>query len=423
MMMYFKATSKARHITAILFNHFTALSIFLFTGMRSFAASPAVTNGIWLGSIERTDGARINFNFEWKDSAQQAIIYVLNGAERLKVDNIKQSGDSVFIEMPFFDSRFALQMQPDGHLAGSWIKNYNTRPQVLAFEAWPGKTARFIATTKPLHNITGRWATVFKTSSTEDVVGEFKQEGAKVTGTFLTTTGDYRFLEGVISGDTLQLSAFDGGHAYLFTALVTDSTIIGGRFYSGATATSNWSAIKDANAALPDAFAITKLKKDSTRLSFSFWSTDHQKVSLSDARFKNKVVVIQIMGSWCPNCMDETKFLSEYYKNNHTKGIEFIGLAYERTTDFNISAKALQSFKKRFDVQYPILITGAAVTDTDRAAKTLPQLETIDGFPTTIFIDKKGVITKIHTGFNGPGTGDHYEIFKKEFDDIIKSML
>ena len=134
-------------------------------------------------------------------------------------------------------------------------------------------------------------------------------------------------------------------------------------------------------------------------------------------------MIVQIMGSWCPNCMDETRFLSDYYKKNKDRGIRIIALAYERTTNFDESKKSLQSFKNRFEVTYPVLVTPVAVNDSLRTEKTLPQIKKILGFPTTIFIDKKGRVRKISTGFNGPGTGDHYEIFKKEFNEIIDHLL
>ena len=159
-------------------------------------------------------------------------------------------------------------------------------------------------------------------------------------------------------------------------------------------------------------------------MNFTFRDSNNEsEVSINDKRYKDKVVVIQILGSWCPNCMDETKFLSEYYKENHQNGVEIIGLSYERTTNFENSRKALLPFKKKFDVQYPILITGATVSDSLRAEKTLPQLEEINAFPTTIFVDKKGNIRKIDSGFNGPATGEHYTQFKKEFNGIITQLL
>jgi thiol-disulfide isomerase/thioredoxin len=146
-------------------------------------------------------------------------------------------------------------------------------------------------------------------------------------------------------------------------------------------------------------------------------------VSIHDARFKHKVILIQLMGSWCPNCMDETRFLVAFYDRYKDKGVEVIGLAYERSTDFARSQKNLRGFQERLHIKYPLLITGVTVGDPDKTEKTLPQLENIEGFPTTIFIDKAGQVQKIHTGFNGPATGEHYEEEKKIFYSIVDGLL
>ena len=223
-------------------------------------------------------------------------------------------------------------------------------------------------------------------------------------GTFLTPTGDYRFLEGVVDGDTLRLSTFDGGHAYSFVSKILDTNQMQGFFYSGATSVETWVAEKNAGARLPDEFSLTGLKdSDQCHAEFQFPRPEGKMVSLRDPRYKNKVVIIQILGSWCPNCMDETRFLSPWYIQNKSRGVEIVGLAYERTTSFDDTKRLLQPFITRFKVTYPILATGVTTGDSLRSEKTLPEIREIVGFPTTIFIDKKGKIRKIHTGFNGPG--------------------
>lgn len=100
-----------------------------------------------------------------------------------------------------------------------------------------------------------------------------------------------------------------------------------------------------------------------------------------------------------------------------------MALAYEQTTDIERSKKSILSFQQRFDVKYPVLLTGVTATDSLRTEKTLPQLNKIRAFPTSIFLDKKGIVRKIRTGFAGPGTGVHYEAFKKEFDETIRQLL
>ena len=263
-------------------------------------------------------------------------------------------------------------------------------------------------------------ATTVKKDTT---VGEFKQVGAKVTGTFLTTTGDYRFLEGTINGDKLYLSTFDGGHAFLFTADISDNnTLTNGKFYSGYSGLDKWVAVRDENATLPDAYSLTYLKAGDKKIAFSFPGLDGKKVSLSDARFKDKVVIVQILGSWCPNCMDETSYLVNYYKKYHPKGVEIIGLAYERTNDFAKSVPTLKQLKNRFNITYPLLITGYTPANGD-PQKSLPMLADFKGFPTTIIIDKKGDVRKIHTGFSGPGTGKYYTKFTNEFEKLTDDLL
>ncbi|HLY70072.1 MAG TPA: TlpA disulfide reductase family protein, partial [Puia sp.] len=274
-------------------------------------------------------------------------------------------------------------------------------------------------------NVSGRWAAKFWSDNSNDTtptVGEFIQHGNEVTGTFLDPTGDYRYLQGVVDGDSLKLSTFDGGHAYLFTAKIAGDKMYGSHF-SGPVFRNNWFAKRDDNARLPDEFTLTKMKPGKSRLKFFYKDIDGRMISLKDNRYKNKVVLVQIMGSWCPNCMDETALLTKLYDEYKNKGVEVIGLAYERSTNFRRSQKSLRNFQKRFNVHYEILITGVSVNDSLRAQKTLPQLEDIVGFPTTIFIGKSGNVEKIHTGFNGPGTGIHYDEQKKEFYGIVDELL
>ena len=387
--------------------------------------SVKLKNGFWRATIERTDGQQIVFNFETKDSLGKKIIYVINGKEHLLVDSIIVLNDSVFIQMPFFESGFRARIMDDGNLEGNWIKYYGYRVVILPFKAEYGTKERFKVLSAPVSNITGRWSTVFKEKSKVlKMPAEFKQVGSYITGTFLDPTGDTRFLQGVVSGDSLKLSTFDGGNVYLFTAKIdNENKISGGKYYSGATGIEDWTAVKNANATVAG-FSGTKIKPNSGKLNFSFRdSKDGHLVSINDKRFKGKVVIIQILGSWCPNCMDETRFLSDFYNKNHHRGIEIIGLAYERTTDFENSQKALEPFMKRLQVQYPVLITGVAVSDTLLTQKTLPQLEKISAFPTSIFLDKNGNIKKIDAGFNGPATGEHYTEFKKEFNNLINHLL
>jgi peroxiredoxin len=386
-----------------------------------------LSNGAWQGRLHRPDGIDIVFNFEVKDSLGKKIIHILNAGDRLLVDDVKVDGDSVHIHMPFFDSEFKLALTNKG-LEGLWVKHLPNQDATMPFTAIHNVSTRFEQHAPAKANITGRWPAQFaspgKTDSSFEI-GEFHQTGNKVYGTFLTTTGDDRFLEGIVDGDTLRLSTFDGSHVYYFTATVNNKGFLenGVYYYGMGTGKEVWAAHQDNKAELPDERTLTTVKPGQEHLNFTFKDLSGNNVSINDPRFKNKVVIITLMGSWCPNCMDETGYLSTWYKQHKSSNVEVIGLAYERTTDFDKSKKSLQNFLNRFDVQYPVLITGVTSGDPDKTAKTLPQLTGIQGFPTTIFIDKKGAVREVHTGFSGPGTGEHYIAFQKEFNGLVSKLL
>jgi thiol-disulfide isomerase/thioredoxin len=408
------------------------LNITLFVALLSLFSSCSNTpdngfdEGIWRATLKTSSGAEIPFNFEVIDSADQKFLDIINGKERFRVNQISAMADSLIIQMPLFDSEIRAVLK-NKTLSGRWIKHYADSDEVLQFHAKSNDDWRFFKVNpESKSNVSGRWSVTFNTLNNKDSyasVGEFTQENGRVLGTFLTATGDYRFLEGTVSDGNLYLSCFDGSHAYLFTGkLLNDSTIVDGKFYSGFAAIETWTGKKDDSAILPDAYSLTNLKSGYDKINFSFPNLDGKKVSLSDEKFKNKIVLVQFFGSWCPNCMDETAYLSNFYKKYQSKGVEVVGLAYERSKDFERSKKNVARLRDRFSVPYDFLITGFT-NDKEEVSKSLPMLEKFVAFPTLMIIDKSGKIRKIHTGFSGPGTGTHYTEFVKEFEKTIDELL
>lgn len=387
---------------------------------------PELETGTWRATLKTESAAEIPFNFEVLDSAGIKRINIINGKENFRVDEISFEDDSIFIQMPLFDSEIRARIKGN-LLSGNWILHLADKDVGMPFLAKSGDEWRFFkATASSKSNIAGKWSVTFTTidgADTTIAVGEFIEQNERLTGTFLTSTGDYRYLEGTVSDDNLYLSSFDGGNAYLFTGkLLNDSTLIDGKFYSGYKSLKNWTARKDDKAILPDAYTLTSLKKGFSKIDFSFPDLNGKKVSLSDNKFKNKIVLVQFFGSWCPNCMDETAYLVQFFSKYKDKGVEIIGLAYERTADFERSKKNVQRLKDRFNVPYDMLITGYT-KDIPEVSKSLPMLDNFVAFPTLIVIDKAGVVRKIHTGFIGPGTGGHYTEFVKEFERTIDGLL
>ncbi|GHB70297.1 peroxiredoxin family protein [Persicitalea jodogahamensis] len=391
------------------------------------SSTTTVKNGTWRATLIR-DGHTLPFllDIEANSDGKTYSAYALNGTERFKMDTAYVENDSLHIPMDLYDSELIGKIGED-RLTGVWRESRPGRaPGELPFEAVYGQEYRFFepGISESSATVGGKWAVTFRSEDPEDsyeAVGIFAQEGAELTGTFLTPTGDYRYLAGNVKGDSVYLSCFDGSHVFLFTAaLQADGSLNGEAFY-GLTGYETWTARPDADAKLPDANTLTYLKPGYDSFDFEFPNADGNMVSLQDPVFKDKVVVVQIMGSWCPNCMDETRFLAPWYKKNRDRGVEIVGLAFERSDKLEDSAPKLRKMSQRYDVYYPILLAG--LSDKDSAATSLPMLNHIMSFPTTIILDKKHNVRNIHTGFSGPGTGKYYDEFVADFNRLVDKLV
>lgn len=399
------------------------LAIFLLTLTVFSCSQPKAEfkTGMWRGILE-IQGQRLPFNFRVaKDFAGGYDVYLKNGGEELLLDEVTYDGDSVNMVLHVFDAQLRAALNND-ELNGYFTLNYNPDFKIR-FDALFGDSFRFqpTDTTASVKNFSGKYEVVFvNETDTTQSVGIINQKGNYATGSFLTTTGDYRYLEGGVFNDTLFLSTFDGNHAYLFKAVKKDSMLIGD-YWAGRSYHQSWTGIKNENASLPDAESLTYLKPGFETLDFTFPDLNGKNVSLTDERFKNKVVILQLSGTWCPNCMDETKYLSPWYDNNKNRGVEVLGLAFERKPDLNYASERVKKMKAKWGVNYDFVIAG--VNNKVKAAEALPALNKIVAFPTMIFIGKDGKVKHIHTGFEGPGTGVYHERWKQRFNEIVNELL
>ncbi|WP_317197610.1 peroxiredoxin family protein [Polaribacter porphyrae] len=377
--------------------------------------------GNYRAVLEVKDNQKLPFIFKVENDS---LLTIFNADEKIIVDEISYFNDSIKIQTPVFEGYIIAKIKESGNLEGFFIKPSLDR--VVDFRATPQTKNRFNNTTnKSTTNISGSWQTVFSqnTDSSYIAKGIFNQRNQKVTGTFRTTTGDYRYLEGIVDGDSLKLSTFDGAHAFLFKAKITDTTM-NGFFYSGNHWKEPFTAKLNNNYQLPKEENLTYIKEGYNRFSFSFPDTKGRVISLNDAEFDNKVVVVQIMGTWCPNCLDESKFLVNYLKNHNNKKIKVVALAFEVAKTRAVAYQRINRLKKRIGVNYPILLAQYGnAADKTLAQRKLPMLNHVISYPTTIFIDKNRKVRKIHTGFNGPATGEEYEIFKKEFESFVDELV
>lgn len=217
------------------------ISVLLLSGCKGVGTT-IMQEGTWRATLHTESGKEIPFNFRLTNSQdQKPVIEIINGDERLKVDDIVFQEDSVLIKMPFFDSEFRGHFEGDA-IKGVWVKHLADKDVAMNFVAEPDTYWRFIESKiKAKADVTGRWATTFASDKDSSfAIGEFVQKGSKLTGTFLTTTGDYRFLEGTVANNEFYLSCFDGTHAYLFTGKIEEDKIVNGKFYAGLNHVEDW---------------------------------------------------------------------------------------------------------------------------------------------------------------------------------------
>lgn len=398
------------------------LLLLLFLPLITIAQNP--TLGPWRGELSHLGGALpVNLIIQKGSAANQFKINIQNGSEKFNLGESYFRGDSLIIPFDLYDSEISGTLSGTNKLTGFWTKKRNGKAIYrIPFQASAGSTQRFLTSKAAKINVTGKYSADFWTDETNHSPGVLvlNQKGNQVTGTVLKTSGDYRFLQGNVIADSLFLSYFDGGGVYLFKTKVSN-TKIEGLFFSGLAGKRNMLALKDAKASLPDLKKLTYLKPGYDRISFKLPTPDGRSISLNDPRYQNKVVIIELMGSWCPNCLDESRYLAPFYRKYQSKGVEVIGMAFEYSPDIAVSGPKIANFKKKIGIDYEMVFAGTPTDET--IAQVLPMLHKINGYPTTFIIDKKGIVREIHTGFSGPGTGVYYTDWAQEFEKTIQTLL
>jgi peroxiredoxin len=388
--------------------------------------TPKTTTGIWRGTIQLNDvpaESQMPFLFNWnKGTDGKDEITILNAEEKISVKEIIYSGDSVFIKLPVFKDEIKARIVSKDSISGLYYHVGSRSKYTMPFYAVSGKNERFGVDIKPpASDLSGKWETTINPGDSTEykIAGEFRQSGNKLTGTFLTTAGDHRYLDGIVSGNTMKLSSVDGNHTILITADIKDGKLENGLFIGGPKWRDKWTAFRNDKFKLPEPETVTKVKEGTGVIDFTFADMTGKRISLSDEKYKGKPVVVQLMGSWCPNCMDETRFFNELFPKYNPKGLQIIGLSFE-TNNFEESKERIERFVKQLNAKYDFLYAGEVGKNI---SETLPFIEKLNGYPTTLYLDKEHKIVKVYTGFSGPGTGEHYIKTKEEIIKTIESLL
>jgi peroxiredoxin len=402
----------------------------LLSSFNAEAQNRSLKNGIWRG-VFKVNEIEVPFNFEVKDGAGKTPVFTaINGDRRDDFQGKFISNDSIQVSLNTFETAWFAKVENDGTISGvqkSLVPGNNGR--ILSFTAEPGKAYRFVEPGKevaPKANLSGKWWVKIKPAAdatgqpAPDRVAVFEQKGNKLNGIILSVSGDSRELEGNVQGGEFYLSGVTGSSpAYVKGTINSDNSITG---TIGASAHPlEFEGIKDDKAALPDAYALTFLKPGYDKLDFTFPDLNGNPVSLSDEKYKGKVVVIEIMGSWCPNCIDQITFLSPWYKENKSKGVEAIALAFEAKDDLAFAKNALTKLKNRYDIQYDVLFAGK--TGGNVVAEKLPAIDKFLAFPTTIIVGRDGKVKEIHTGFSGKGTGQFYDEYVRKWNADLAKLI
>ena len=346
---------------------------------------------------------------------------ILNGGEKVETELKAIREDSLELAISIFDARLVFPKNPGRQFAG-WYRKGDSKV--------PASGLRFVAEelSAPLPNpasesaesrtFLSRWPLEFMEG---DKVGDkgilrLKQRGNKLEGSILTETGDYRFLNGEIYAPSkARLFTFDGGHAWFFRMEFSeDFKNLKGEFLFSQSGKQAFRGSRKDDAELEKGFS-----SPGTGTKMHFTGTDADGKKVSEKNFEGKALVLQVMGSWCPNCLDETRFLVEEYALRPA-GVEFAALAFERKNDAAYARERIATVKRKLAVPYPVYWAGNASKDS--ASKALPELGGIKAFPTTVFVKSNGEILKIHSGFSGPATGEAYEEWRKEFRKILLEL-
>lgn len=430
------------------------LKIALAALMAQGAQSPEWThlpNGPWSAWLE-TRGGRLRFELELGVDANTATTAaVLNDQERLPVTRVSWSRDKRELVLDFdpYDSRITATAAEDGvSLEGLWRKRRGPDKWTeLRFGASAVRPTEHDDDRVPVDSrlnaacgeiqpanggFFGSWAVSFASDPTPAVAtfdpvyvscGFPVAPSKRFAGTILTTLGDYRYLSGrfAFESEQIEFSCFDGAHAFLFKAQLLEDGSLAGDFWSGDSWHDTWTAVRDDDAALPDPFGLTTTREGVKLDELAFPDLDGVVRKLGDAQFAGKARVVQLFGTWCPNCNDETRYLAELHERYGARGLSILGLAFELTGDFARDAGQVRKYAAHHQIRYPLLVAG--VSDKQKASERFPLLDKVRAYPTTLFVDSKGVVRAVHQGFSGPATGSAHKKLREDFERLIETLL
>lgn len=378
-------------------------------------SAPPDSAGRWRAVLDLV-GGELRFGLRIVAEGKRRAGELCNGDRCQPLSRVRIAGDSLVLEMADYAAAITAVRRGDS-LAGAYRNVGNRGPRVIPFRAargsWPIAPAPAA--------LVGRWdASFFSDFGTSARVFEFRNGSAGLEGTIISNTGDYGHFAGRAVGDSFALSHFDGSFVYLLTGRIIGDTLRG-TFHAGARTQTPWQAVRSTGA--PHLRPPTAVTGADTTAPFRFAFPDLRGHLMTnrDPRFRGKVVLVDVFGTWCPTCHDAAPALARLYRQYHERGLEVVGLAYEVTGDSAVDARQVRRYRDKYDLPFPLLLAG--VNDVDAAAATLPQLKGFTAFPTTVFLGRDGRVRRVHAGFYGPATGAEHRRLVRDFEQEIERLL
>lgn len=381
------------------------------------ASSPA---GEWRAALD-LGGGELRFGVKLERRGSGWGGELCNGAKCQPFSAVTLTGDSVVLEMADYAAAITAKLAGDS-LTGVYRNVGNRGPRVIPFRASRGRWPAGRGSGRLIGRWDAMWIGEFGTSPR---VIELRNGDAGLEGTIISNTGDYGHFAGQVKGDSFALAHFDGSYVYLLTGALSGGggtpDTLRGLFHAGLRAQTPWIAVRSTGA--PHLKALTEnTQADTTEpFRFAFPDLDGRLVTERDPRFKGKVVMVDVFGTWCPTCHDAAPKLVKLYRKYREQGLEIVGLAYEVSGDTSVDRRQVRRYREKFGIPFTLLLAG--VNDTEAAAATLPQLQGFISFPTTIFLGRDGKVRRIHAGFYGPATGAQHAKLVREFEGTVERLL
>ncbi len=390
------------------------LAAFVAVPVAAHAQAPAPT-GLWDAAVV-VNGLEIPFRFEIAGNGSSVSGWFFNGDEKVLSTGGRFENGTLTLNFDHYATSVEASLV-NGRLAGT----YNRATGFYPFYA--KRFAPPAAFPNEVPAIDGLWQIGGVKSNKGEAAWRFivRQSGAEVTAAILRVDGDTGALAGTWRNGKFVVSHFSGARPLVLELTPQQD----GSLEIVRNRDEKLIAVRATDAKLKDVPEPTdpsrhsSVKDPTEPFRFSFPDITGKTLSNTDERFKNKVVIVSISGSWCPNCHDEAPFLAELHRKFRDKGLEIIALSFEEEAQKAKGYPRLLAFNKRYGVEYPVVLAGE---QADLAEK-VPQIHNLNSFPTTIFLGRDGLVRGVHAGFAGAASGAFHDSAKEEITATVERLL